>query len=131
MDIKKDIKFAQKQLSIEKLRKHQVKPINNILAGNDTMVIAPTSAGKSAIYQIPALIFPAVTLVVEPTISLMYDQVQKMNSYGINVGYIDSSMPAYEQGQVLFGRGISQNPQNQWGDLMLPHTLHSTRPTKR
>ena len=62
MDIQKDIKYAQKQLCIEKLRKHQVKPINSILTGNDTMVIAPTSSGKSAIYQIPALLFPGTTL---------------------------------------------------------------------
>ena len=77
MDIKRDIKSAQKQLSIEKLRKHQIRPINNILEGNDTMVIAPTSAGKSAIYQIPALLFPGMTLVIEPTLSLMYDQVKR------------------------------------------------------
>ena len=48
MDIKRDIKYAQYQLGIEKLREHQVKPIKSILDGNDTMVIAPTSAGKSA-----------------------------------------------------------------------------------
>ena len=78
MDIRKNIKSAQKQLCIEKLRKHQVKPINSILEGNDTMVIAPTSAGKSAIYQIPALVFPGMTLVIEPTLSLIYDQANKM-----------------------------------------------------
>lgn len=44
MDIKRSIKGAQNQLGIEKLRKHQVKPINSILYSQDTMVIAPTSA---------------------------------------------------------------------------------------
>ena len=47
---------AQAQLGIKKLRKHQIKPIQSILDGYDTMVIAPTSAGKSAIYQLPALV---------------------------------------------------------------------------
>ena len=101
MDIKQSIKSAQKQLGIEKLRKHQVEPINSILAGNDTMVIAPTSAGKSAIYQIPALIFPGLTLVIEPTLSLMYDQFNKLKSHGINASYIDSAMPTYERNRVM------------------------------
>ena len=43
------IQQAMVQLGIQKLRKHQIKPIQSILDGYDTMVIAPTSAGKSAI----------------------------------------------------------------------------------
>lgn len=101
MDVKRDIKFAQKQLCIERLRKHQIEPINNILDGNDTMVIAPTSSGKSAIYQIPALLFSGISLVIEPTLSLMYDQVNKLKSYGINAAYIDSSVPAHERSRTL------------------------------
>lgn len=101
MDIKRSIKTAQDQLGIEKLRKHQVKPINSILDRQDTMVIAPTSAGKSAIYQIPALIFPGMTLVIEPTLSLMYDQVNKLQSHGISAYHIDSILPAYERSRIL------------------------------
>ena len=92
MDIRQDVKFAQEQLGIKNLRKHQIKPINSILDHNDTMAIAPTSAGKSAIFQIPALIFPGMSLVIEPTLSLMYDQVDKLQSHGINAAYIDSAM---------------------------------------
>lgn len=94
MDVRRDIKSAQQQLGIEKLRKHQVKPINSILDYQDTIVIAPTSAGKSAIYQVPALIFPGMTLVIEPTLSLMYDQVEKLTSHGISAAHIDSTMLA-------------------------------------
>jgi len=101
MDIKKSIKNAQHQIGIETLRKHQVKPINSILNAQDTMVIAPTSSGKSAIYQIPALIFPGTTLVIEPTLSLMYDQVNKLQGYGIKARYIDSAMNADERRHVL------------------------------
>lgn len=101
MDIRQDIKSAQKQLGIEKLRKHQVKPINSILGRQDTMVIAPTSAGKSAIYQVPALIFSGTTLVIEPTLSLMYDQAYRLKSHGISAAYIDSVMPAYERSRIL------------------------------
>ena len=48
------IQYAQMQLGIVSLRKHQIKPIQSILDHRDTLVIAPTSSGKSAIYQIAA-----------------------------------------------------------------------------
>lgn len=56
MDIKRKIKQAANIIGIDELRKSQVKPINDILEGRDTMVVARPSAGKSAIYQIPALV---------------------------------------------------------------------------
>ena len=49
MDIKRKIKQAANIMGIEKLRKSQVKPINDILEGRDTMVVARPSAGKPAI----------------------------------------------------------------------------------
>lgn len=101
MDLKRSIKDAQNQLGIERLRKHQVKPITSILDGQDTMVIAPTSAGKSAIYQVPALILPGMTLVIEPTLSLMHDQIMKLQSHGIRANQIDSATPAYRRSRIL------------------------------
>ena len=102
MDIKRDVKFACNKLAIKKLRKHQQKPINTILNEQDTLSIAPTSAGKSAIYQIPAILHPdKPTLVVEPTLSLLHDQVQKLKSQGISVEYIDSTLTKSEQQKVL------------------------------
>lgn len=96
MDVKRSIKSAQNQLGIEQLRGHQVKPINNILDGHDTMVIAPTSAGKSAIYQVPALAVSGMTLVIEPTLSLIHDQVKKLQAHGIQAQYIDSDMQGFD-----------------------------------
>ena len=84
---------AQAQLGIKNLRKHQIKHIQSILNGYDTMVIAPTSAGKSAIYQLSALVMAEQgkwTLVIEPTLSLISDQVQKLQSKGINAAYVTS-----------------------------------------
>ena len=101
MDVKRDIKSVQKGLGIKKLRKHQVQPIKNILAGKDTMVIAPTSAGKSLIYQIPALLSMGMALVIMPTISLMYDQTYKLKALGIKAEFIDSAMTANKQNDIL------------------------------
>ena len=84
---------AQAQLGIKKLRKHQIEPIQSILNGYDTMVIAPTSAGKSAVYQLPALVMAEQgkwTLVIEPTLSLISDQVQKLHGKGIPAAYVTS-----------------------------------------
>ena len=84
---------AQAQLGIKKLRKHQIKPIQSILDGYDTMVIAPTSAGKSAIYQLPALVMAEQgkwTLVIEPTLSLISEQGQ-----GRALRHLSPSKPEY------------------------------------
>ena len=88
------IQYAQMQLGIVSLRKHQIKPIQSILDHRDTLVIAPTSSGKSAIYQIAALTMAEEkgqwTLVVEPTLSLISDQVQKLKNRKIPAAYITS-----------------------------------------
>lgn len=86
------IQQAQAQLGIAALRKHQIKPIQSILGHYDTLVIALTSSGKSAIYQIAALTMAEKkgqwTLVVEPTLSLISDQVQKLQRRDIPAAYI-------------------------------------------
>ena len=90
MDVKRTVKSALNKLGIDKLRKHQQAPINSILDGNDTLTIAPTSFGKSAIYQIPALCYSnKLTIVIEPTLSLMHNQVQTLKAHGIATDYID------------------------------------------
>ena len=101
MDIKRKIKKAQAQLGIEQLRKFQIDPINSILEQEDTFVVTPPSEGKSAIYQVPALIFPGVTLVIEPTLLLIYDQVANLQLHGISTAYIDYSMTLQETLDVL------------------------------
>ena len=92
MKIRPNIKQAMKLLEIEKLRKNQLKPINAILDGHDTMVIAPTSFGKSLIYLIPAIIHQdKLTVVIELVLALMHDQVQKLRSLGIALPYLGLS----------------------------------------
>ena len=66
--------------------------INSIFLGRNTFGILTTGAGKSICYQIPALLFPGITLVISPLISLMKDQVDNLNQLGIEAVYLNSSM---------------------------------------
>ena len=74
----------------------QEEIIDNVLARRDSLVLMPTGGGKSLCYQLPALIFDGVTLVVSPLIALMKDQVDALNANGISARFINSSLPASE-----------------------------------
>ncbi len=111
MDMKREIKQAANIIGIDKLRKPQVKSINTILEGRDTMVVARPSAGKSAIYQIPTLVYSGKrTAVIEPLLSLMHDQVRKLREHGVGAACLDSTMKKSEQRECLqkFIRGEVQ-----------------------
>lgn len=102
MKIKKSVKEAMKHLHIDKLKRNQIKPINSILDGHDTLVIAPTSYGKSLIYQIPAIIQKKkLAIVIEPLLALIHDQVEKLQSLGISAAYLDSTQTDKEQDTVM------------------------------
>lgn len=98
MKLKPTVKEAMQQLNIDKLKRNQIKPINSILDGQDTMVIAPTSYGKSLIYQIPAVIpKKKLTVVIEPLLALIHDQVEKLQQRNISAAYLDSTQTHKEQ----------------------------------
>jgi len=80
----------------ESFRPGQEEAIDHILAGHDTVVILPTGGGKSMIYQLPALIFEGITLVVSPLIALMKDQVDSLDKVGIPSTFINSSLSPQE-----------------------------------
>ncbi|MCW3142092.1 MAG: ATP-dependent DNA helicase [Methanophagales archaeon] len=74
-------------------RSNQEEIIENVLAGKNTLAILPTGAGKSLCFQIPALIFDGLTVVVSPLIALMKDQVDGLKKRGIlDVAYINSML---------------------------------------
>ncbi|MGB3715863.1 MAG: DNA helicase RecQ [Candidatus Promineifilaceae bacterium] len=70
----------------------QEEIVANLLAGRDTLAIMPTGSGKSLCYQLPALLFPGLTVVVSPLISLMQDQVDQLRVLDIPAVYLNSSL---------------------------------------
>lgn len=82
-------------------RPGQEEIIDTILDHRDLLAILPTGGGKSICFQIPALIFPGLTLVISPLISLMKDQVEALQKRGIPAAYICSAQSPAEQRQIL------------------------------
>ena len=73
-------------------RQGQLKAIDSILSGADTMAIMPTGGGKSICFQVPAMMFKGITIVISPLISLMNDQVRALSQCGINAAYLNTSL---------------------------------------
>jgi len=70
----------------------QADIIANVLARRDTLVIMPTGGGKSLCYQLPALLFDGLTVVVSPLISLMQDQVEALRQVGAPAAFLNSAL---------------------------------------
>lgn len=92
MMLNKARQILQKFYGYEDFRPGQKKVVESLLNRNDTVAIMPTGAGKSICFQIPALLFEGVTLVISPLISLMKDQVDSLRQLGIASVYINSSV---------------------------------------
>ncbi len=70
--------------------------IANVQARRDTLVIMPTGGGKSLTYQVPALLFDGLTVVVSPLIALMKDQVEQLRALGVSAVFLNSSLAPEE-----------------------------------
>jgi ATP-dependent DNA helicase RecQ len=88
-------------------RHGQAEAIRHLLAGENALVVMPTGAGKSLIYQLAALHRPGVTLVISPLIALMKDQVDSLNLRSIPATFINSAISGIEQARRL--QAMTQN----------------------
>lgn len=99
--------LLKKYFGYEQFRPGQSEIITQILSGRDCLAIMPTGAGKSICYQIPAMIFSGITVVISPLISLMKDQVSGLNEIGIPAAFINSTLTDAEYAQTM--QNISYN----------------------
>lgn len=95
------IKILQKYFGYKSFRNNQENIINEIISGKDAICVMPTGAGKSICYQIPAIIFDGITIVISPLISLMKDQVDMLNENGVSSAYINSSLSTLEYNNII------------------------------
>ena len=77
---------------ISTFRGQQQAVVEALLDAHSALAVFPTGAGKSLCYQLPALLFPGLTIVVSPLIALMKDQVEKLRSLRIDAARIDSTL---------------------------------------
>ena len=91
----------KKYFGYETFRNGQADLIKHILDGEDVLGIMPTGAGKSICYQVPAMLFDGVTIVISPLISLMKDQVDGLNQMGIPATYINSTLSYNDYAQNI------------------------------
>ena len=93
--------LLKRHFGYDSFRPNQMEIINHILNGEDCLGIMPTGAGKSICYQIPAMIFSGVSIVISPLISLMKDQVDSLNEVGIPATFINSSLSDMDYSQTI------------------------------
>ena len=107
MDNTAPLAILKARFGYDSFRALQEEIIGNVLGRRDSLALMPTGGGKSLCYQLPALIFDGITLVISPLIALMKDQVDALNANGIAARFINSSLSASEiehvQAQVRRG----------------------------
>ena len=88
--------ILKKYWGYEEFRPGQDALVRALLSGRDVLGVMPTGAGKSICYEVPALLFPGLSIVVSPLISLMEDQVASLRKRGIPASSVNSLHPLQE-----------------------------------
>jgi|SRR5271157_604490 len=81
-------------------RPHQEAIVVSVIGGNDTLAILTTGSGKSLCYQLPAVYFGGLTIVISPLLALMKDQVDALNDRGIMAAAWNSMLDATGRSRI-------------------------------
>src|SRR5213594_431527 len=92
--------LLREAFGFERFRPYQEAVCRAVTQGNDVLLVMPTGAGKSLCYQLPGIARAGTTLVVSPLISLMEDQVAKLQAQGLRAERIHSGRPRPEARQA-------------------------------
>src|SRR2546423_8514219 len=92
--------LLQQHFGFREFRPGQREVLEALWENGRALAVFPTGGGKSLCYQLPALAYEGVTLVVSPLIALMKDQIDFLRSRGIAAARLDSSLSAEEVEEV-------------------------------
>lgn len=95
------LEILKNQFGYSSFRLEQEAIIEAVLQKKDTFVLMPTGGGKSLCYQIPALIFEGLTIVISPLIALMKDQVDALRLNGVQAAFLNSTQSPAQQEEIL------------------------------
>lgn len=94
------LELLKKHFGYDAFRPLQQDVIEQCLAKKDALVLMPTGGGKSLCFQLPALMFPGLTIVISPLIALMKDQVDSLQANGVAAACLNSTISAEESRRI-------------------------------
>src|SRR6059058_2329207 len=97
--------ILKQTFGFDRFRGVQEQVIARVLAGEHTLTVMPTGAGKSLCYQLPALAREGTALVISPLIALMHDQIRSAQALGIRAASLTSADADREQTLERFKSG--------------------------
>ncbi|HTO17054.1 MAG TPA: ATP-dependent DNA helicase RecQ [Edaphocola sp.] len=96
------LKILKQYWGYEGFRQFQSEIIQSVLQRKDVLAVLPTGAGKSICFQIPALAFDGLTIVVSPLIALMEDQVIQLKQRNVPACFLHSGMDQLQYEENLY-----------------------------
>jgi ATP-dependent DNA helicase RecQ len=93
--------FLKEYFGYDAFRPYQYEAIEEVMNGNDVILVMPTGGGKSICFQLPALMMKKTVVVLSPLISLMKDQVDSLRANGFEAAALNSSLTAVQERDIM------------------------------